>query len=270
MKTFVLAAALGSTLVAANGGIPESAFHDDDGHGIGHQAAVAAAPMWHFGRPHGANSCYPQAAEENGVQTKGNGPDVGDWGRLDDGCADPGPWKSPSEAGQNPGNYFPTYYETVQCNDGTYRTTYSIYFRHDSGHTNDWEHIAVVWVRNDDGTWRRDRLLLGQHKGHQTVSWGDVQNTVNGIDDQFDQGAKDRDHAKVYVGSFRHAIFHTRKTTFDTLAVADQDEFRSWDWYYLPLELAKGDLIDPSWSYGDADTTPPSLRPGEAKDICTK
>ena len=53
-------------------------------------------------------------------------------------------------------------------------------------------------------------------------------------DDRFDQNGKDRDHAKVYVGSFRHAMFLDRYTGLATLG-ADELEFRSNDWFFLPM-----------------------------------
>lgn len=52
-------------------------------------------------------------------------------------------------------------------------------------------------------------------------------------DDRFEDKGEDRDHAKVYVGSFKHAMFLTKYTGLGTLG-ADDLEFRSNDWYYLP------------------------------------
>lgn len=52
-------------------------------------------------------------------------------------------------------------------------------------------------------------------------------------DDRFEQKGEDRDHPKVYVGSFKHAMFLTKYTGLGTLG-ADDLEFRSNDWFYLP------------------------------------
>lgn len=58
-------------------------------------------------------------------------------------------------------------------------------------------------------------------------------------DDRLDQNGKDRDHAKVYVGSFKHAMFLTRYTGSYGL---DDKEWRSNDWYFIPVR--DNELID--------------------------
>ncbi|RSL50328.1 hypothetical protein CEP54_011985 [Fusarium duplospermum] len=68
--------------------------------------------------------------------------------------------------------------------------------------------------------------------------------TVRNDGDLLDQGAQDRNHAKLYQGFFYHATFQTRKTSLNTCANTN-DEFRSWDWHFLPDSawLYDGDLI---------------------------
>ncbi|KAF8466311.1 hypothetical protein BDZ91DRAFT_657955 [Kalaharituber pfeilii] len=219
---------------------------------------MAAAPMWHFGRPRGFKPCYPQDAVQNGVQTDGNAPDFGFRPLLNNGCSDPGEWNGPNSQG----NPFPIYFSVTQCQPHEYRVTYSIYFRHDSGHKSDWENVAVVWQGDENNQWYRARLLIGQHGRWVSLNWGDIQGTVNGWEDLMDQDAKYRNHPKVYVGVFSHAVFHTRKTNFDLWNPADQDgEFRSNDWYLFPWDdlVQRGDMIKREWSWGKADTNPPAL-----------
>lgn len=56
-----------------------------------------------------------------------------------------------------------------------------------------------------------------------------------------DQDAKDRNHAKVYVGAFHHAMFTTRKTSNDNAGTLPGDEFRSNDWFLLPWDTTVQD-----------------------------
>lgn len=60
-------------------------------------------------------------------------------------------------------------------------------------------------------------------------------------DDRFDQNGIDRDHAKVYVGSFKHAMFLTRYTFGPAGGQGDQ-EWRSNDWFFIPAR--DNELID--------------------------
>ena len=59
--------------------------------------------------------------------------------------------------------------------------------------------------------------------------------------DKFDHGAKDRNHAKVYVGVYHHTMFTTRKTSNDNAGTTPGDEFRSNDWYFLPWDTTVQD-----------------------------
>jgi hypothetical protein len=88
--------------------------------------------------------------------------------------------------------------------------------------------------------------------------------------DLLDQGAQDHNHAKIYQGFFYHATFQTRKTSLNTCANT-HDEFRSWDWYFLPDSawLYDGELIKDEWDWGSADTNPSSLR-NDARWICSR
>jgi hypothetical protein len=81
--------------------------------------------MWHFAD----GSCYPQAAEVDGVQTNGNEPggDLCVLANIPTGCQDPGPWLGANTQGTD----FPTYFTAKYCSgDNTWRISYSLYFRH--------------------------------------------------------------------------------------------------------------------------------------------
>ncbi|KAG7001952.1 hypothetical protein G7Y79_00030g064850 [Physcia stellaris] len=239
---------------SANTRMPGRMFWEDS-----REVVRAAAPMWHFGRPGGSVRFLPilqkvlalltpyleimlpvRGSPRQWQKPNGAASDNGVLGALKTGCAKQGDWK-----GENtPGNYMPTYYTQNFCtNDNSWRITYYLYFSHDSGHRYDWEWVSVIWKKdnNDEDNWYRAAIKTSFHKTSKMSDWGKIQNTINGWDDRFDQNAKDRDHAKVYVGSFHHAMFLDRYTTFGTLG-ADELEFRSDDWYYLPLW--DNDLID--------------------------
>lgn len=256
--TTSLLAALAATVqvVTANNPIVWNDFWDNGGK----KAAMAAVPMYHFGRPRGMTPCYPEDAENNGQQTDGN--DSTYCTNLNKGCRDPGPWNGAN----SPGNPIPVYYTIKECN-GKVRVAYSIYFRHDSGHMSDWENIIVEWTGNGQGGWVRESIRLGQHSDFQYIPWGEIQSTVDGESDKYEQDKKDRDHAKVYVGAFYHATFHTRKTSLDTCSNRGE-EFRSNDWQILPWsDLVKdGSVIKDGWDWGKANTNPATLR----QNLCSK
>ncbi|KAF1999782.1 hypothetical protein P154DRAFT_554604 [Amniculicola lignicola CBS 123094] len=254
-----------SGVAVANSAIDGALFHDDDGYGPGHAAAMSSTPMWHFGRPLGQNPCYPEAAETNGRQTDGNSPDSGI--NPSRGCADPGPW-----TGQNSqGNPFPVYYTIKQCSANDMRIGYSIYFKHDSGHKSDWENVIVKWSKPDESVnnWTRVEALLGFHGKWKSYGWNDIQNTVDGWADLMTQDKKGANHPKVYVGAWGHAVFHDRYTPLSTWnALAPRKEFRSNDWYWFPDDgsVQPGTLIKDEWEWGQADTNPATLRTW--RDIC--
>lgn len=130
--------------------------------------------MYHFGRSWGRAPCYPEAAEINGVQVQGVDSDLC-FSSQNGGCADPGPWNGPN----SPGNPFPVYYTVRQCNDNEWRVAYSIYFKKDSGHKNDWENSIVIWNGDGNGNWIRSGTLLSMHSGWDYIQWDQIQNTVN-------------------------------------------------------------------------------------------
>ncbi|KAM5344439.1 hypothetical protein ACJ41O_012975 [Fusarium nematophilum] len=258
--TLMSVVALMASVAIANDPIPSEAFENG-----GHDAAVAAAPMYHFGRSWDRKPCYPEAAEINGEKVEGVDSDIC-FNSQSGGCADPGEWQGVN----TPGNPFPVYYTVRKCNDNEWRVAYSIYFKKDSGHKNDWENSIVIWNGDGNGGWIRSGTLLGFHSEWDYIKWNEIQNTVNNDGDLLDQGAQDRNHAKVYQGFFYHATFSTRKTSLNTCANT-HDEFRSWDWYFIPGGdwLFDGELIKDEFDYGKADTNPSSLR-GDSRWICNR
>lgn len=235
---------------SANDRIPTEWFNDWTKH---EEIAKAAAPIWHFGRPTGRSPCYPEdAIQPDGSQTHGSPMQpVQIW----KGCAWPGEWKQP----YSPGNPFTTYWTIRHCShDNTYRVTYSIYFKQDAGHMSDWEWVSVVWAKDAGSeTWFRWTLLQSYHKGEKAESWNDIESTIHDESDIYTFGEKGRNHPKVYVGAFKHAMFTTKKTTIDTAATTPGDEFRSDDWYwYAASKLDKGEHIPREWNWGAARSAP--------------
>ncbi|KAK4446676.1 hypothetical protein QBC34DRAFT_356328 [Podospora aff. communis PSN243] len=261
VKTFIAALAAVAIPVSANNPIKWNDFWDNGGK----TAAMAAVPMYHFGRPRGEAPCYPEDAEYNGVQVDGVSHLTGGvyCQNLNMGCRWPGEWTGRNSAGVP----FPIYYTIRECN-GRVRVAYSIYFKKDTGHKSDWENVIVEWNGDGKGGWIRESIFLGQHSYWEKMGWGSIQNTVDGEWDKYDQDAKNRDHPKVYVGAFKHATFHTRRTVIDSCAFADKDEFRSNDWQLLPWsDLVKnGDVIKDGWDWGAANTNPATLR----GSLCSK
>ncbi|KAM6509687.1 hypothetical protein FALCPG4_017334 [Fusarium falciforme] len=165
--------ALLAAIVVTNDPIPESAF-ENGGHEAAIAAAIAAAPMYHFGRSWDRAPCYPEASEIDGEQVQGHHSDEC-VGNQNDGCIDPGPWNGVN----SPKNGFPIYYTVRKCSENEWRVAYSIYFKKDSGHMNDWENSIVIWNGDGNGGWIRAGTLLGFPGAWDYFAWRDIQNTVN-------------------------------------------------------------------------------------------
>ncbi|KAI6226691.1 hypothetical protein M3Y95_00647400 [Aphelenchoides besseyi] len=248
MSTFVVG-------LVANQPLSEDWFGGD-----GKGAAAASAPMFFFGKPRGNKPCYPEAAEHNGQQTNGVNQDNGVHANLNKGCADPG--------NNRKGNPFPVYYSTNKCDNNHYRIVYSIYFKKDSGHKSDWEWVAVEWERQgQSNNFVRKSIFLSQHSSNQRIDWNKIQNTADDINDWESLGQKDKNHAKVYVGAFYHAIWQDRKTSFDSV-INTNSEFRSRDYYFTPEynDLRPANVVPKNWDWGKATSSPQVMR----DSICGK
>jgi len=221
--------------------------------------------MWHFAD----GSCYPQAAEVDGVQTNGNEPG-GDLCVIDNlatGCQNPGPWLGPNTEGTS----FPTYYTLGYCSgDNTWRIAYDIYFRHDSGHESDWEYVIVVFTQDSGSLWYRDYVIFEQDGNTPTETWGtmDTFNDPNNAPD----GVKNENHAKIYVTKWHHAMWYNNYTNFkDDCLVSEADQFRVNDFYqYSGDSLVNGSVIPVSWHWGSATSAPMTMAVGASQDICGK
>lgn len=140
----------------------------------------------------------------------------------------------------------------------------------DSGHKSDWEWVSVVWWQDGNSDqWYRGYLLQSYHKGQKAERWQDIQNTINGDHDKFDQNAKDRNHPKVYVGAYHHAMFTTRYTGNDNAGATPGEEFRSNDWFFLPWDTTVQDdsRLNPNWNWGAAYSSPAHIK---GDPICSK
>ncbi|KAK0657773.1 hypothetical protein B0T16DRAFT_315062 [Cercophora newfieldiana] len=220
----------------------------------GANLALAAQPMWFFSRAKGNPSCYPTSAIDAHGSQKPAAP-------L---CAYPDTGCGCRQAGVKvgrPGPRFPVYYSFKQCNETELRVAYNLFYEKDgcspeglAGHPYDWERAIVVWGKGGDTKWVPSQLMLSQHNGYQTLSWGEIKNTFKTGDGKRARGGKDghrnRDHAKVYVSWSKHAQYDTRKTGwYDLLSQVTGLAYRSDDWWYFPV---KGDyvLADPSTKIG--------------------
>ncbi|KAI5785845.1 hypothetical protein EDC01DRAFT_190119 [Geopyxis carbonaria] len=262
MKLFnILTLLLPAALVHANTPMSDSAMQAALNNNNGFDIAFASRPIWHFGKSKGHKPCYPSPALINGAQ-HGTKPDRHP--HAGTGCADPGP------TGRS--NPFPTYFTVTRCADDEVRVVYSLYFSHDGfsndviakGHTHDWERIIVIWKRVN-GVWTRKQLLKGFHSGYMEDNWATVQNTFN-YDNTGENGGRNKDGAKIYVGWGKHAMFDDRNTGWnDAPSQGCSREFRSRDWWYLPdgehlvaagAGTEEGERIK-SFDWGKADTSPP-------------
>ncbi|KAL3695690.1 hypothetical protein R1sor_009766 [Riccia sorocarpa] len=250
------------TALATDDRIPGSVFIQDK-----ETAVLQSAPFWFFGRSLNREPCYPEDAAPNGKQNPGTSVPL----TLSPGagCPSPGNWNGTYSLG----NPFPTYWAMTYCpDDASWRINYNLYFSHDGmggiGHKHDWEWVAAIWKSCDEGNdlWCRVRLIRSFHRTPKSEDWGSIQNTINSKDEIRHLGDKNKHHPLIYVGAFKHAMFDTRKTTVNIIG-ADDDEFRSNDWWYFAGDfLVDGSVIDRAWDYGAASSTPLHVM----DEICSK
>ncbi|RFU24951.1 Acyl-CoA hydrolase, partial [Scytalidium lignicola] len=253
--TFLYLLGLGAGLVSA-----ATEYSDDDWANNLDYVLGDLAPLWFFSD----GSCYPQAAETNGQQTNGNGASgclVNNNG-LAQGCQDPGSWNGPATRGTS----FPTYWTYTDCDDGTRRVCYDIYFRHDSGHESDWEWVCVVLSKDSNDLWFRNGIILEQDNklpgqtGTPYYPWGDLE-TFDG-QDPTNTNSNGGNHAMIYSAKFHHTMFPNQYTCLgkNNCATDVQQMFRNNDFVWAAADnLAPGDLIDPSWVWGQASSSPSNL-----------
>ncbi|KAH0526994.1 hypothetical protein TsFJ059_002038 [Trichoderma semiorbis] len=219
------------------------------------------APIWFFSD----GACYPQAAEINGQQTNGNGASgcgVPAGSHLDSGCQSPGQWRGAGTQGTS----FPTYWTTTDCNDGTRRVCYDIYFRHDSGHESDWEYACVVLSRASNGLWFRNGIILEEDPNQAYISWGDLETWDDG-QSFTDGGKRNGNHAMIYSAKFHHTMFAHQYTGLgkNNCATTVSEMFRNNDFYWPAANnLQPGTNIPRNWNWGKAASNPQAL----ASSVC--
>ncbi|KAL8895253.1 MAG: hypothetical protein Q9207_008244, partial [Kuettlingeria erythrocarpa] len=103
------------------------------------------------------------------------------------------------------------------------------YAEQDATHRDNMELVSVLWKQDQDGSDNWYHAALKPSFEKKAKIW----------DDRFDPNGKDRDHSKMYVGSFKHAMFLTR---FTRLYGLDDLERRSNDWYFIPVR--ENEIID--------------------------
>lgn len=247
-------------LAVANTPLSDAFVLNDIATNEGKEIAYASRPLWHFGQSQSRAPCYPTwALTPDGKQA---GVNPGPWSDASSGCPHPGPYGL--------SNPFPTYYTVSYCGDDELRVVYNLYFQKDGwsntlislGHMHDWERIIVIW-RRTGGQWTRRELLKSFHSGYMHDNWKDVQNTFN--DDNWnEQDGKDKDHAKIYVGWGKHAMFSTRNTGWnDAVSQGCGREFRSRDWWYSPTR----DYLIPSGADSDMGQELSNFNWGSADSI---
>lgn len=249
-----------ATGAVANDGIPEWYFTNNNGFA----AAQAASPAWHMA----SGSCMPSAAEDGqGHQTNGVDPDNCNIGKLSHGCPVQPQWRGPKTYYNNrPGEPFfdiPTYYKTQKCGDNTWRVIYYVYFKKDTGHKSDWEG-AVVLFKNYNGQWYRDSAILEQDGRHPKLTWGDINDTFQGTNDQGNYGQKYLNHPKFYFGKWHHSVHDDWHTgTFKNSCPPDStNDFRNDDyWFWSQYNLRHTSVLNPNWKWGRA-TSPANI------DLC--
>lgn len=124
LRPFLISIASLLSRVSANDLVNGTQF-TDDAEGV----AQVAAPLFHFGRPHGYKTCYPSSVyNSDGTQVHAASQDNGIWWNIAKGCGDPGEWKGANTPGAKD---MPTYYTMNYCPlDDTWRVMYNLYWRH--------------------------------------------------------------------------------------------------------------------------------------------
>jgi hypothetical protein len=178
----------------------------------------ASVPEWNFAFAVRNAPCWPEDAWKNGKPHPGTSAKA--WPDSDGGCIYKG-------AEQN--LPFPTYYTVQKCTSAEIRVTFTLYMARSGfsigGHKHDFEHIDVVWKRT--GTeWRRDKLLLSRHAGHETRSWATVESWNAGRT----SAGLGREFPRIFVGWGSHAMFNNQGGLTDLISQLTANEYRHADY----------------------------------------
>jgi hypothetical protein len=229
---------------SANEPLPESASLQE--------LVQKSVPEWNFPRANNNDPCWPEDAfDSSGNPT--DGADLQNWPNSDGGCP----------AVNTP---FPTYFTAQNCNDNEVRISFTIYQAtsgfQPSGHRHDFEHVVVIW-KKDNGSWVRDQLLLSGHGKHSGEAWADVESKAA---DRSTAG-NGLEFPRVYVGFGSHAMFNNQGGLKDVLSAYTGLEYRQADYPSYAdqggglVEVTKGgDLFNKfeanAAHYGSADSNP--------------
>lgn len=238
--------------------------------------------MFHFAE----GSCFPQAAEENGVQTNGNdlGGDHFLLSKPADGCPSVPAWQGP----KTPFPAVPTYVTATHCaGDDSWRLTYDLYFRHvkppfrshpiratglthktqDSGHESDWEFVTLVFKPdpNNPGLYYRTCVIHEQDGKKPCDNYGDFSTFDDPANSQADD-QHDGNHVKVYVGKYHHSMHKDiNRSNKDDGAVLTRSQFRVDDYaMYSGDNLRDGSVAPKGWAWGATDSAPMKV----PDDVC--
>ncbi|KAI8821144.1 uncharacterized protein EV422DRAFT_595518 [Fimicolochytrium jonesii] len=215
-------------------------------------AASALAPIWHFDE----KTCAPTDAVVNGQPNPGNAADYCNVFKVDHNCTPQPPWKGDNTLGAR----FPTYWLSQYCEkDQSFRILYDVYFSKDTGHRHDWEWTIIKLTRNSpDNTWTAAGAWMEQDGKHPWYNWSSISTNNLG-------------HPLLYFGKWHHPVFPDQQTRFfaNTCPPNSKSDYRSSDYMWPAADhLVPANVIDPKWSYGNADSTPPAFYPNGKYDIC--
>ncbi|WP_326688174.1 hypothetical protein OIE63_14155 [Streptomyces sp. NBC_01795] len=193
--------------------------------------ARASAPEWNFPRANRNDPCWP----EDPFDDEGNPKEgvLNNWPNSDGGChplSDEEEDMSSEEREEKGVWDFPTFYTARKCNPDEVRVAYTIFQASSgfkpSGHPQDFEHIDVIWNKHGED-WTRSRLLLSQHKGHDSVPWDEAESW------NADRGSAGlgREFPRIFVGYGSHAMFNDQeKGLKDVLSAYTDLEYRQDDY----------------------------------------
>ncbi|KAK4505150.1 hypothetical protein PRZ48_003113 [Zasmidium cellare] len=241
-------------------------------------AAIQAAPLWFLP----TSTCFPSPAEVNGQQTNGNDPDHCNINKIDSNCPQQPDWQGP----YTKANSFPTYYYVKYCGDvDQWRILYDVYFKKDTGHKSDWEWAVMVFKNNGNGGYNRDSVIMEQEGNHGYSSWSSIPEAFVNFSNStpllvlttnpsniYDNDGSDGNHAKLYIAKWHHSIQTSPNDSFKSTCPSNYKvDFRANDYYWGASDyLVSGDVVDSSWNWGKADSSPSSFHDGGAYDICHK
>ncbi|KAF9874987.1 hypothetical protein CkaCkLH20_07681 [Colletotrichum karsti] len=212
--------------------------------------AEKGSPMFHFALANGNSQCYPTWPwRPDGSKTPpaemDNWPNIRGCKKPDNNLGFKYTWGVP----------MPVYFTVRECENrsrrgnGTkeVRVTYGLFYEKDgffsNGHDYDWENVVVTWRQFGDNFLKDEIWVSAHHGGKKKIGWENVPQTAD-PSNWLEDGGKNNDHARVYVGWCKHAMFFDRAGIKDVLSCLTDLEYRTHDWYYVARN--KSDLLNAS------------------------